>query len=114
LPRGAANLFHFVFENGGTRRPGSRRCRAEGRFDLAAMARAAGYAFVASFDDADAFAALAAPATAWTELIRAHRRGGWLLRYASSAGTRLDLQMQRCARAGEMPRENHGASRRAL
>src|SRR3954454_1654660 len=50
------NFFHFVFENGVYETSGSQPLPAEGRFDLAAMARAAGYAFIASFEDADAFA----------------------------------------------------------
>jgi sulfopyruvate decarboxylase subunit beta len=89
------NLFHFVFENGVYETSGSQPLPAEGRFDLAQMARAAGYAHVATFDDGQAFA------NALPELLR--QRGpvfvsvrtepedGFLVR--SSAGTRLDLQM---------------------
>ena len=43
-----ANLFHFVFENGVYETSGSQPLPAEGRFDLAEMARAAGYAHVAT------------------------------------------------------------------
>src|ERR671939_801280 len=38
-----ANLYHFVFENGVYETSGSQPLPAEGRFDLAQMARAAGY-----------------------------------------------------------------------
>ena len=90
-----ANLFHFVFENGVYETSGSQPLPAEGRFDLAEMARAAGYAEALKFSDAAAFA------SALTEVLR--RRGpvfisvrtepedGYGVR--SSAGTRLDLQM---------------------
>src|SRR5215207_11222022 len=50
------NLFHFVFENGVYETSGSQPLPAEGRFDLAQMARAAGYAHVAEFDDAQVLA----------------------------------------------------------
>src|SRR5262245_53451860 len=50
------NLFHFVFENGVYETSGSQPLPAEGRFDLAQMARAAGFAEVAQFDDGGAFA----------------------------------------------------------
>jgi phosphonopyruvate decarboxylase len=90
-----ANLFHFVFENGVYETSGSQPLPAEGRFDLAEMARAAGYAHSMKFSDASAFAA------ALPDLLR--RRGpvfisvrteaedGYKVR--SSAGTRLDQQM---------------------
>src|SRR5437588_1249585 len=52
-----ANLFHFVFENGVYETSGSQPLPAEGRFDLLAMARGAGYAYCARFDDAERFAA---------------------------------------------------------
>src|SRR5215207_4050557 len=45
------NLFHFVFENGVYETSGSQPLPAEGRFDLARMAQAAGYAHVVQFDD---------------------------------------------------------------
>jgi phosphonopyruvate decarboxylase len=89
------NLFHFVFENGVYETSGSQPLPAEGRFDLAQMAGAAGYAHVASFDDGPTFA------RALPELLR--QRGpvfasvrtepedGFLVR--SSSGTRLDVQM---------------------
>jgi sulfopyruvate decarboxylase subunit beta len=89
------NLFHFVFENGVYETSGSQPLPGEGRFDLMEMARAAGYAHTAKFEDASQFAA---------ELPHLlNRRGpvfvsvltepedGFLVR--SSAGTRLDLQM---------------------
>lgn len=89
------NLFHFVFENGVYETSGSQPLPAEGRFDMAEMARAAGYAYTATFDDAAVFA---------SELPRLlERRGpvfisvrtepedGFLVR--SSAGTCLDVQM---------------------
>src|ERR1700716_565564 len=50
------NFFHFVFENGVYETSGSQPLPAEGRFDLAQMARAAGYARVEEFDDGSAFA----------------------------------------------------------
>jgi phosphonopyruvate decarboxylase len=89
------NFFHFVFENGVYETSGSQPLPAEGRFDLADMARAAGYAEVLAFDDGAAFA------RALPDVLR--RRGplfvsvrtepedGFLVR--SSAGTRLDVQM---------------------
>src|SRR5215210_429037 len=51
-----ANLVHVVFENGVYETSGSQPLPAEGRFDLAQMARAAGYAQVATFDDGAVFA----------------------------------------------------------
>jgi phosphonopyruvate decarboxylase len=89
------NLFHFVFENGVYETSGNQPLPAEGRFDLAEMARAAGYAHSLKFSDASVFAA------ALPDLLR--RRGpvfvsvrteaedGFLVR--SSAGTKLDQQM---------------------
>src|SRR5437764_7949451 len=47
------NLFHFVFENGVYETSGSQPLPAEGRFDLAQMAAAAGYAHALKFSDAD-------------------------------------------------------------
>jgi phosphonopyruvate decarboxylase len=89
------NLFHFVFENGVYETSGSQPLPAEGRFDLSEMARAAGYAHTAKFEDGAKFA---------EELPNLlNRRGpvfvsvftepedGFLVR--SSAGTRLDIQM---------------------
>jgi phosphonopyruvate decarboxylase len=90
-----ANLYHFVFENGVYETSGSQPLPAEGRFDLAQMAAAAGYADSRRFDDVAEFA------TALPGLLR--QRGpvfvsvrtepedGYLVR--SSAGTRMDLQM---------------------
>src|SRR3981081_3337197 len=90
------NFFHFVFENGVYETSGSQPLPAEGRFDLAQMARAAGYARVEEFDDAAAFA------VAFPDLlqqrgpvfvsVRTEPEDGFLVR--SSAGTRLDLQMK--------------------
>src|SRR5216683_6202035 len=51
-----ANFYHFVFENGVYETSGSQPLPAEGKFNLHEMARAAGYAHVAQFDDAGAFA----------------------------------------------------------
>src|SRR5919201_1470152 len=50
-----ANLFHFVFENGVYETSGSQPLPAEGRFDLTEMARAAGYAYAAQYQDAERF-----------------------------------------------------------
>src|SRR5919204_4789315 len=50
------NLFHFVFENGVYETSGNQPLPGEGRFDLAQMARGAGYAHVAEYSDAAAFA----------------------------------------------------------
>src|SRR5215207_1256335 len=89
------NLFHFVFENGVYETSGSQPLPAEGRVNLAEMARAAGYPHVASFDDGATFA------RGLPDLLRQHGpvfvsvrtepEDGFLVR--SSAGTRLDLQM---------------------
>jgi len=91
-----ANLYHFVFENGVYETSGNQPLPGEGRFDLAAMAQAAGYAQVARYADAEHFRA-AAP-----HLL--HQRGpvfisvitepedGYLVR--SSAGTRVDEQLR--------------------
>jgi thiamine pyrophosphate-dependent acetolactate synthase large subunit-like protein len=89
------NLFHFVFENGVYETSGSQPLPAEGRFDLTAMARAAGYAQTLQYDDAGTFA------TALPELLRRHGpvfvsvrtepEDGYLVR--SSSGTKMDQQM---------------------
>ena len=75
------NLFHFVFENGVYETSGSQPLPAEGRFDLTGMARAAGYAHTAQFDDAGRFASalpeLVAAARTGVR-VGAHRTGGWL------------------------------------
>src|SRR3979411_739826 len=47
-----SNFYHFVFENGVYETSGSQPLPAEGKFDLHEMARAAGYAHSAQFDDA--------------------------------------------------------------
>src|SRR5919205_3057676 len=49
------NLYHFVFENGVYETSGSQPLPAEGRFDMADMARAAGYAQALKFSDAQEF-----------------------------------------------------------
>ena len=92
-----ANFFHFVFENGVYETSGSQPLPAEGRFDLAQMARAAGYAVVAQFDDAQQFAG-ALPGVLRQRgpvfvSVRTEPEDGFLVR--SSAGTRLDLQVER-------------------
>jgi phosphonopyruvate decarboxylase len=89
------NLFHFVFENGVYETSGSQPLPAEGRFDLAEMARAAGYAHSLRFEDAATFG------SALPEVLR--RRGPVFIsvrteaedgyRFRSSAGTRLDQQL---------------------
>src|ERR671935_2098402 len=50
-----ANLYHFVFENGVYETSGSQPLPGEGRFDLAQMARGAGYAYAMKFSDAVEF-----------------------------------------------------------
>src|SRR5438132_1796773 len=50
-----ANLFHFVFENGVYETSGSQPLPAEGRFDLADMARASGYVHTDRFSEASQF-----------------------------------------------------------
>jgi sulfopyruvate decarboxylase subunit beta len=90
-----ANFFHFVFENGVYETSGSQPLPAEGRFDFAQMAAAAGYADAVQFDDGVAFAkALPGLLRARGPLfvsVRTEPEDGFLVR--SSAGTRLDLQM---------------------
>jgi phosphonopyruvate decarboxylase len=90
-----ANLFHFVFENGVYETSGSQPLPGEGRFDLAQMARGAGYAHVASFADAAEFSR-ALPSLLERRgpvfvSVRTEPEDGYLVR--SSSGTRLDLQM---------------------
>src|SRR6202158_1378901 len=90
-----ANFFHFVFENGVYETSGSQPLPAEGKFNLHEMARAAGYAHVAQFDDAGAFAS-AVPGLLNRRgpvfvSVRTEPEDGFLRR--SSAGTRLDQQM---------------------
>src|SRR5919199_2093770 len=90
------NLYHFVFENGVYETSGSQPLPAEGRFDLTQMARGAGYASVAQFDQADAFAAALPELLRRTGpvfvSVRTEPEDGFKVR--SSAGTRLDVQMQ--------------------
>src|SRR5438309_6163562 len=89
------NFFHFVFENGVYETSGSQPLPAGGRFDLAQMARAAGYAHAMQFSDAAAFAA-ALPDVLRQRgpvfvSVRTEPEDGYLVR--SSGGTRLDVQM---------------------
>jgi phosphonopyruvate decarboxylase len=89
------NLFHFVFENGVYETSGSQPLPAEGRFDLAQMARAAGYARVEQFADAGTFAAAlpALLAQRGPVFVSVHTEPEDGFKVRSSAGTRLDLQM---------------------
>jgi phosphonopyruvate decarboxylase len=89
------NLYHFVFENGVYETSGSQPLPGEGRFDLAEMARAAGYAESRRYTDASEFAA-ALPGLLRQRgpvfvSVRTEPEDGYKVR--SSAGTRLDLQM---------------------
>ena len=54
------NLYHFVFENGVYATSGGQPLPAEGRLDFEMLARGAGFAHAARFDDADEFKADAA------------------------------------------------------
>src|SRR3954447_24715406 len=51
------NLYHFVFENGVYATSGGQPLPAEGRLDFEMLARGAGFAHAARFDDASAFRA---------------------------------------------------------
>src|SRR5215210_307462 len=51
------NLYHFVFENGVYATSGGQPLPAEGRLDFEMLARGAGFAHAARFDDASAFKA---------------------------------------------------------
>jgi phosphonopyruvate decarboxylase len=51
------NFYHFVFENGVYATSGGQPLPAEGRLDFEMLARGAGYAHAARFDDAAAFKA---------------------------------------------------------
>src|ERR1700736_3779058 len=91
-----ANLFHFVFENGVYETSGSQPLPAEGRFELARMAAAAGYAASDHFDDGAPFAS-ARPGLLRQRgplfvSVRTEPEDGYLVR--SSSGTRLDVQMK--------------------
>jgi phosphonopyruvate decarboxylase len=91
-----ANLCHIVFENGVYETSGSQPLPGEGRFDLVAMARAAGYAEAVSFSDADRLAAelpglLRRRGPVFIS-VRTEPRDGYLVR--SSAGTRMDRQLE--------------------
>jgi sulfopyruvate decarboxylase subunit beta len=91
-----ANFFHFVFENGVYETSGSQPLPAEGRFELARLAAAAGYADAVQFDDGARFAS-ALPTLLRQRgpvfiSVRTAPEDGFLVR--SSAGTRLDLQMK--------------------
>jgi thiamine pyrophosphate-dependent acetolactate synthase large subunit-like protein len=90
------NFFHFVFENGVYETSGSQPLPAEGRFELAQMAAAAGYADSVQFDDGAAFAG-ALPGLLQRRgplfvSVRTEPEDGYLVR--SSSGTRLDVQMK--------------------
>jgi sulfopyruvate decarboxylase subunit beta len=90
------NFFHFVFENGVYETSGSQPLPAEGRFELARMAAAAGYAESVQFDDGAAFAS-ALPGLLRQRgplfvSVRTEPEDGYLVR--SSSGTRLDVQMK--------------------
>jgi sulfopyruvate decarboxylase subunit beta len=90
-----ANLYHFVFENGVYETSGSQPLPAEGRFDLAQMAAAAGYADSRRFDDAAEFsgalAGLLRQRGPVFVSVRTDAEDGYLVR--SSAGTRMEVQM---------------------
>jgi phosphonopyruvate decarboxylase len=90
------NFVHMVFENGVYETSGSQPLPGEGRFDLAAMAQAAGYAHTASFSRASRFAE-ALPGLLRRQgpvfiSVRTEPQDGYLVR--SSAGTRMDLQLE--------------------
>jgi sulfopyruvate decarboxylase subunit beta len=92
----APNFYHFVFENGVYETSGNQPLPGEGRFDLAEMARAAGYAAVFSFSDSGRFAdalpdVLGQHGPVFIS-VRTEPEDGYLVR--SSAGTRIELQMQ--------------------
>jgi sulfopyruvate decarboxylase subunit beta len=101
------NLFHFVFENGVYETSGSQPLPAEGRFDLAQMASAAGYSYVARFDDGQTFTrelpkVLEQRGPALVS-VRTDPEDGYRVR--SSAGTRLDTQMHALRARLATPRE---------
>jgi phosphonopyruvate decarboxylase len=90
------NLYHFVFENGVYETSGSQPLPAEGRFDLADMARGAGYAHVVRYADAEQFRAelrglLQRRGPVFIS-VRTEPEDGFLVR--SSAGTRLAEQIR--------------------
>jgi thiamine pyrophosphate-dependent acetolactate synthase large subunit-like protein len=89
------NFVHVVFENGVYETSGSQPLPAEGTFNLAQMARGAGYARVEEFEDAVAFndavpGLLRARGPVFVS-VHTDPEDGYLVR--SSAGTRLDVQM---------------------
>lgn len=90
------NLFHFVFENGVYETSGSQPLPGEGRFDMADMARGAGYAHVVRYSDAAQLEAELATLLLQRGpvfvSVRTEPEDGFLVR--SSSGTRLDLQMR--------------------
>src|ERR1044071_7670275 len=90
------NLYHFVFENGVYETSGSQPLPAEGRFDMADMARGAGYAHVARYAGAEQFrmelrGLLQRRGPVFVS-VRTEPEDGFLVR--SSAGTRLDKQIR--------------------
>jgi phosphonopyruvate decarboxylase len=89
------NFFHFVFENGVYETSGSQPLPGAGRFDLMAMARAAGYANSVRYEDAAAFSADLAELLGQRGpvfvSVCTEAEDGYKVR--SSAGTRLDLQV---------------------
>ena len=89
------NLYHFVFENGVYETSGCQPLPGEGRFDLTAMARSAGYAQALRFENAEQFAAelpnvLQRHGPVFIS-VQTQPEDGHLVR--SSAGTKLDQQM---------------------
>lgn len=91
-----ANLYHFVFENGVYETSGSQPLPAEGRFDLTQMARGAGYAHAVHVEDGGSFSQTLAELLSRRGpvfvSVRTVPEDGYKVR--SSAGTRLDVQMQ--------------------
>ncbi|GAC1318486.1 MAG: hypothetical protein NVSMB2_13270 [Chloroflexota bacterium] len=101
------NLVHVVLENGVYETSGSQPLPGDGRCDLTAMARSAGYAEALQFDDATAFEA-ALPGLLEQSgpiflSLRTVAEDGYTVR--SSAGTRLDVQMH-ALRARLVPTDN--------
>ena len=92
-----ANLFHFVFENGVYETSGSQPLPAEGRFDMADMARARwlrtrGAVLETPRNSAPNCPALLRQRGPVFISVRTEPEDGYLVR--SSAGTRLDVQIR--------------------